>query len=380
MAGIRTWMLAFCLTLAVWPASAHRLGESYLYIDVTENGISGELHIRLADFAKAVPMDADRDGTVDDAEFRRVRAQAYAYLEGRVRFFADGREHEVRFGDFRFFGDASGRQVAIAVSLPTLGPPPDVIEAEYRFLFDGPDPAHRTMLIQSSSTRLRIEQNETAESLVFGPGAERQSLDLRPRPKTQILGDFFLHGMRQMMRSVPHLCVVVALIMPWFLRRDDGRRAPTGAFRGGLTLLLFAAVFVAALAAGAALSAFDVVEVGRREVFAACALSLGLLALDTWRPVPGAGRALVVLAAGLLLGLASPVFGNQLGLDRGFPEVALIAFAGGTMASVAVITAFVLPLFWLTRTFPAYEFAVLRGGSVAIAGLGVLWFAARLWL
>ena len=360
-------------------AWAHRPGESYVYIDVAPDGISGELHIRLNDFGKALPLDADGDGVVQPEEFARAKGEALAYLDGRLRFFASGVEHPPQFGAMRYFGNPGDMLVAISFDLPTLGPPPDVMEAEYRFLYDGPMPEHGAMLIQASSYKLGVSDNEAMPSLIFGRGAERQSLDLRPRPGGDVFSDFVSHGIQQILGRLPHLSILAILLLPVVMHRSGGswspRATPKG-MAGAVTIAL--ALFTVGLVAGAVLRDIDALDIGRKSTFAAIAVAAGFVAADNWRPFSFMSRPVVAAVSGVALGLASSNYSNRIALDRGLVETALAGFGLGVLISSLIVAAFMVPLLWLARSSTLFGTPALRIGTLSLAAVAVIGVASRI--
>ncbi len=372
--------LRYLLALAVliWtgtPAEAHRVGESYIYVDVTDDEMTGRFHIRLADLTKAVDLDANGDGRADDAEFEAKSDQVNDYLADRLSFFTGGERHKVRFSGHGFFGPEDARQVDIRFEIPTLGPPPEALEVEYRFLYDRVDPAHRPMLLQASNTRLRLKDNEAMVSLVFEPGAERQVLSLVPPPFAELFGRFVLRGVYQILKEPVRILFAIILFLPAVMLRTGTGWTPGETTRGAIadavqSLTLFAVGFTAALA----LPVFQVLTPAKEVAQALFVLSFVLLAVDNFRPFRYLSRAQVALLLGVLHGLGPNVFIKKLGLNEGFAEIALPGFGVGILLAMALIAGVVVPLVALVCREPLYHRFALRYSCLPLMLAAGLWF------
>ena len=357
------------------PADAHRVGESYVYIDVTDQEMTGRFHIRLADLTKAVNLDTDGDGRAGDAEFEAKSAQVYDYLTDRLSFFTGGQAHKVRISSHGFFGPKDARQVDIRFDIPTLGPPPEALEIEYRFLYDGVDPAHRPMLLQASNSRLRLEKNEAMVSLVFEPGAERQVLSLVPPPLPEIFGRFVVRGVYQILKDPVRILFVIVLFLPAVMLRSGTSWTPGETIRGAIAYARRVATgFALGFTAALALPAFQIVTPAKEIAQILFVLSFIILAVDNFRPLPYLGRTQVALVLGLLQGLGPNVFMRKLGLDEGFVEIALPGFGVGIWLAMALIAAFVIPLIALVCEAPLYQRLALRYSSLPLTLAAVIWF------
>jgi len=369
----------FVCALAATAAFAHRPGESYVYIDVTDTEMSGEFHIRLADMAKALELDADGDGSITDAEVEAQRAEIFDDLEGRLFFYAGGARHRIEPQHLRFFGNPKVRQMVVEFDLPSLTPVPDTVDVAYRFLYDGPDPAHRPMLLQNSNTRLRLAENEWYVSLVFEPGAERHTLSLVPPPAAPLFVQFMLHGAYMMLSQLDRLLLIGVLLLPVVVRRQsgswqsqvDGAAAARSVAATGLAL---------ALGMAAALYIRTTYDLRLAPPYDSglLVLSLALVAADNFRPIPKVRRWQVALAAGLLQGAGRNDYVGLSGLTKGMPEIVLSGFALGVMLAFAVVAAVLVPILVLVQDTRLYRVAALRLGSVLLVGVGAAWFATRM--
>ncbi len=366
------------LPMLAAPVQAHRLGESYIYVDVNDVEMIGRFHIRLADVNKAVSLDANGDGIVSEAEFDTRAPDVYRYLTERLSFHAGGAAHRVEISGHRYFGSPIARQVSIEFAIPSLGPPPDAISVEYRFLYDGPDPAHRPMLLQASNTRLNLEDNESMVSLVFGTEAQRQELSLVAPPRLEIFRSFALDGLFRILSKPIRILAALALLLPVVMLRSGAAwraRETAGSVASDAAVVVTA--FTLAFAATLALPTYGLLVPSKLAAQALFAVSIVLLAVDNFRPLPRLRRVHVALIVGALQGLGPNGFVDDLGLNRGFAEIALGGFGLGIWVAMALIAGVALPLLFLVRSAPLYEKVALRYASVPLMLGAALWFVGE---
>jgi hypothetical protein len=376
---LRFLITALFLAGSLGAARAHRPGESYVYIDVTDDGLSGEFHIRLEDVAKAFDLDRDGDGITTEAEVAAGADSIRADLAGRLFFFRDGERHAIAPTALEFFGHARVRQMRLKFDVPGFGPPPEAIDVEYRFLYDGADPDHRPMLLQASNTRMRLAENEATVSLVFEPGAERQTVSLVPPPRGPLFLEFLLHGVRQILGDPDRLLLAVALLLPVVARRRPGRWDPFATLKDSVrNAAVAAAAFGGGLAAALIVLSYVPFRGGPLLGDGLLALSLILVAVDNFRPLPGLARWHVAALAGALQGAGRNDYGGFVGLNGGLVEAVPTGFGAGAAVAVLAVALVIVPALILVRDLPIYRLAALRLGSVALVGVSAAWFTTKL--
>ena len=78
-------------------ASAHTLGEGYLFINVSDEALAGRYEITLTDLDKAVPIDTNQDGKVVEAEVDAAIDRIKAYFGERIGLGNGTSEYPMRF-------------------------------------------------------------------------------------------------------------------------------------------------------------------------------------------------------------------------------------------------------------------------------------------
>jgi hypothetical protein len=126
------------------------------------------------------------------------------------------------------------------------------------------------------------------------------------------------------------------------------------------------------------LAALGVVSVSAQVIEPAIAASVALAALDNLRPCFGSQRWSIAFALGLLHGFGFSSALADLGLRGAGLLRALFAFNAGVELGQLALVALFLPLAFLLRRQWLYRWLLLRGGSLAIGCVSLIWLFERM--
>lgn len=368
-------LMAFFL---VSTASAHRLGESYIYLNVTDQALSGRYEVTLTDLAKVGSFDADADGVVSETEFNAAAARVYAYLQPRLRFYHQGSTHGVQITGHDFLHLDTATFALVRFEVPSLGVPPEKIEAEYRFLFDREDPTHRGLLVIESNTRSGIKDNESQVSAIFGPGDERKQFNLEGVQWQDVFLDFVAHGAWHIWIGFDHILFLIALLLPSVLFLRSGNWEPVGTFREAFFYVLkVVTLFTVAHTITLSLAALKIVEMPSQWVESIIAISIAVVALNNLYPFLRGKSWLIVFFFGLFHGLGFANVLAPLGVSPQSTTSALLGFNLGVELGQIAIVLLVFPLLYLAREQAAYRTVFLKLSSFALIGISLFWFVER---
>jgi uncharacterized membrane protein len=184
-------------------------------------------------------------------------------------------------------------------------------------------------------------------------------------------------GMAHILSGLDHVLFLLALLLPSVLTRRASTRA-SESWRPLLgDVLKVVTAFTVAHSLTLALAALGLVNMSSALVEPAIAASVAIAALDNLWPVFGSGRASIAFALGLLHGFGFSSALSDLGLSGGALLQALLSFNVGVELGQLALIALFLPVAFALRNARAYEFVLVRGGSLAIAALALVWFAER---
>ena len=118
------------------PLLAHRPGEGYIFIYRDQSALGGRIEFNLEDLDRGVPLDRDDDGTVSEAEFEAGYGAVEAYVRERIRLGTASTDYELAFVSHDVETYPIGRYARLHFVVAGLSVPPDLLEVEYRALFD----------------------------------------------------------------------------------------------------------------------------------------------------------------------------------------------------------------------------------------------------
>ena len=175
MAWVKTRLVLVTLGLVVVvsaPLLAHRPGEGYIFIHRDQSALGGRIEFRLEDLDQGVPLDRDGDGSVSEAEFEAGYAAVEAYVRERVLLGTASTDYELAFVSHDVETYPVGRFARLHFVIAGLSMPPDLLEIEYRALFDV-IPDHRGFLVVERNSATNEIRAVRAPGSSAAPGADQ---------------------------------------------------------------------------------------------------------------------------------------------------------------------------------------------------------------
>lgn len=380
MKGLLFRIFAFLLmAFTVSNASAHRLGESYIFLSVTEQALSGRIEVTETDLAKLPNIDANQDGIVDEAEFQASATTIYSTLQRALVFRNEGVTHPIKIVSHDLLNIEDLTTFAqLQFEVPSLTAPPQEINAEYRFLFDGIDPQHRGLLVIENNPRAGISDNESEISVIFGPGNEQHRFNLDGVPWTQVFVNFVKHGVWHIWIGFDHILFLVALLLPSVLLLGKQGWEPVQTFREAFIYVLkVVTLFTVAHTITLSLAALKIVSLPSQWVEAIIAASIAVVALNNLYPFLRGRTWSVVFLFGLFHGLGFANVLEPLGVSPHSTVSALIGFnIGVEIGQIAIVLA-IFPMLFLLRERPLYRGGFLKFASFALIAISMFWLLER---
>ena len=376
---------AFAALLAASPAMAHRMGESYVYLDVEETALTGRFEVTLDHLNQVVPLDADSNGVITTEEFDARTAAAYAYMAPRLIFHSNGEAHPVQITGHDFLELDTAIFAQIRFEIPSLGVPPETLDAEYAFLFDGPDPSHRGLLLIERNLAAGIDANESQHSLIFRPGEERQTFNIAGPPWNVVFNRFLREGIYHIVPiGYDHILFLISLLLPSVLIRRDGGAGAVGQWEAApnfrepfIYVVKVVTVFTIAHTITLSLAALNIVHLPVTLIEAIIAASIIIVALNNMFPLFKGDIFMIVFLLGLFQGFGFANVLDPLGAQGPSLIPALAAFNIGVEIGQLMIVLAVFPILYLIRNASLYQLFILRTGSVALIAVACFWFFER---
>lgn len=353
------------------------MGEGYIYLTAADDGVAGRVEATLGDLNQAVPMDDDADGTVTVGEFEKHYSEVEAYVAERVAVGTGGRDFPLRFTSHDVLKLKWGVFALFSFVAEGVSSPPDVIEAEYRLLFDE-IPGHRGLLLIERNDRTGLEANESTWSAVFSPSEPRQEVDLTEEVVAHGFLSYLRHGVHHILIGTDHVLFILALLMTSVLRREGTHWKPVAAFRPALiNVVKVITLFTIAHSVTLSVAALGWIDLTPRIVESIIALSVLVAALNNVRPFFGDWTWGVIFAFGLFHGMGFASVLTHLTFELRTLAFSLLGFNVGVELGQLGIILLAFPICYALREKPFYLKGVLPIGSLLIALAAGVWFVER---
>ena len=381
MSCSRRALLAAALAAALAaPAFAHRTGEGYIYIVADDNGLSGRVEATIEDLSKAISMDDDGDGEVSREEFDTHFAQVESYVLERVAVGTEGADYPMQLVSYELLDVGFGTFAQMAFVTDGPDSPPEVVEAEYRLLYDA-IPEHRGLLLIEHNVRTGQTQNESVWSAVFTPDEPRHSVDLNEPVIAHGFRSYLKHGVHHILIGTDHVLFILALLMVSVLRREGPGWAPVERFLPALiNVAKVITLFTVAHSVTLSLAALGVIDLSPRIVESIIALSVLVAALNNIRPFFGDWTWSVIFGFGLFHGMGFASVLTHLIIEPALLVKSLLGFNVGVEIGQLAIIAVAFPVLFVFRKMTFYRKLLLPVGSAAIAIVAAVWFVERAFL
>lgn len=410
-------LIGLALAMAAAGAAAHKSSDAYLQLQVQGTRIDQRIDIALRDLDRELTLDANGDDVLTWGEVRTRWAEIEALADAGLQLQAEGSRCRPGPGARPQLDEHSDGRYAVLERTWTCDAPVHALSLDYR-LFAASDPTHRGIL------RATQEGLALTAALVPGAAARRLFPGGSDAPQSPVHGglDFLAEGVHHILIGTDHILFLLALLLPAVLvRRGRPPRgaagpAPGAIAQGASATLALRALPIAALlpwrlgAAPAAavpwqaapafgpalrevlkvvtaftvahsvtlaLAVLGVVNPPSRWIESLIAASVVLAAINNLVPVADTGRWRFTFGFGLVHGFGFAGALKDLGLADAGLAGPLFAFnLGVELGQIALVLLFV-PLAWALRERGFYTRWVLRGGSVLIAAVALVWLVER---
>jgi hypothetical protein len=370
---MRRCLVVMLVLLAASEGRAHNVGESYLYLQVHRDTVTGRFEMPLEDFNRALGLaGTDREITAGNLDQRIGFLQDYYRRHVTI---ADRRGPlEIRFTNHRVL-NARGGYALLSFDLGGLDGIPDVLTFDYSVLFDE-EPGHRGFLLVEHNWATGTFANENRVSLVFGPRARRQDFSLASSGRLQGFLALVRLGAEHILLGLDHAFFLIALLLPAALRR--GRQGWQALERLQPALWNVAKIltaFVAAHVVALTLAALGLLRLPDALVETAIAASTTLAAANVLVPLFRGRDWWIVFGLSLFHGLGLAGGLTDLGVLGEHLTLSLVAFILGVEIGHVLIAAVLFPVLFLLRRLGLYRRVVLplaAAGMILVSGVWVV--------
>lgn len=382
----RVLVVSFLMTVLAWmlllasAASAHRIDESYIYMDIYDTEIEGRLEFRVVDINAELGLDIPDDLAAAEAALDDVIGDILAYAEPRFGLGTEGASWTVEFtDDHELLDTENGVFVVIPFEVvESFETVPETVDVFYEAFVLGND-NHKGFFHIGNYWEGGIFANESDPFLRFFDADDtRQTFDLDDPDFWGGLWGVVELGVDHIRIGTDHILFLVALLLPSVLVFTH-KWEPAPSFSSALwRILKIATSFTVAHSITLSLAGFGVIELPSKPVETIIAISIILAALHNFFPIFQNKEWVLAFAFGLFHGLGFAGLLTELGLDRTNRVWSLFAFNLGVEIGQVVILLLLFPALFLLRRTRLYHAGFFKLGSVLLIAVAAIWASERI--
>ena len=373
---------ALLMVFGASPVSAHTGDQSYIYLDVTEQSLTGRLELPMV--AIRAVLDLDLDGSDEERlqEFEQNLPAIHQYADDHFDIGANGSDWDVTFGDPEIFFSDEPEVDDNYLILPFQV---DVADAEVPRLFDvrfdaffDEEAAEDALLLIANDWQTGIIENGREDLATFDGGTRDQTIDLGDPSRFKNFTSSMKLGVKHIQTGPDHILFVLVLLLPSVLVFSSGVWRPTNGFLPALwRVLKIVTMFTVAHSITFTLAGLGLVPLpSPRIVESVIALSIAAAALHNLRPVVANKEWLISFVFGLFHGLGFASLVSGLDVSRGTQLVSLLGRNVGIEIGQAIVVLLLFPaLFILRRTNLYRPFFIAVSVLLIVVSLG--WMVER---
>ena len=359
-------------------ALAHTTGETYVWLNVEANNITGRVEVNLRDLREKMGIDVPDTGEQRIGLLEEHREEILYYIRQHYRIEAGGQEVPLEFTTIGLLDlPAEEGNYAQFFYVTPKGTVPDLVTITNN-LFLEDDFIHRSLVCVERNRKSGQEFEGEFAAMVFGAHNTVQDLDLthielllRPR-------DFIWQGVLHIWIGTDHILFIITLLLPAVLIYHEAMWTPVPNFKTAFwNIIRIITIFTVAHSVTLSMAALGLVSVPSRIVESVIALSIILVAVNAISPKFRDKAWLVIFVFGLFHGMGFASVMSELPFRMMHLVKVLIGFNIGVELGQLAIVFAVFPVIFLLRKTNAYVPVILKGGSAVTAVIACFWFIER---
>lgn len=372
---LRGCFLVILAALGSAEVRAHTLGESYLYLQIYQDRVSGRFEIAFSDLNPALGLSGtDLELTLENFGDRVGFLKDY-YLE-HVTISDTRGPLPIHFKAHRVLEVGEGYAL-LPFDLGGLDEVPDVLTIDYSVLFDE-EPSHRGFLLVEYNWATGTFANENRISLVFSPSSRRQDFDLTSSGRWRGFTAVVRLGVEHIWEGVDHILFLVALLLPAVLRREEKSWREVERFMPALVhVVKIVTGFTLAHSVTLSLAALGLVHLPGRLVEVVIAASIAIAAADLLVPLFKQRIFWVVVGFGLFHGFGFAGALSEMGVLKEHLGLSLFAFNLGVEIGQVAIVAALVPILFLLRRLTVYRTVAVPVAAASMILIAGAWVVER---
>jgi len=357
---------------------AHALEQSYVYLTVSDNSLSGRIELNIPDLNSALGTDLATDGSLTEADIAPLIEDIRVYLTSRVGLAPNGAAAKsLPLTNYEVSSIPLTQYLIYHFEFPEFDSKLQYVDVDYEVLFDEV-PSHRGMLIIETNWGTGTFENEAQVSLDFSGSNTSQRLDLSNSSVWRGFGVLVRQGIYHIWIGIDHILFLIALLLPSVVRRESGVWTPVTDFRPAFIYVIkVVTIFTVAHTITLSLASLDLFTMPSRLVESVIALSIAIAAAEVLYPIFRGRIWVIVFLFGLFHGFGFATVLGELGIPPKYVVHSLLGFNIGVEIGQVAIVCMVFPLLYLFRTSWVYRRVVLAYGSIMLIIVSLYWFIER---
>ena len=376
--GLRFLRPCLFMMIAAFVAAeshAHNVGDSYLYLQIYEDSVSGRFEIALSDFNSALGLSGTELEITQDTIDDQI-GFLQDYYSGHVTISSEQGVLPIEFTGYVVL-DVDDGFARLSFDLGGLHEVPDVLTFDYSVLFDE-EPSHRGFLLVEHNWATGTFANENRISLVFGSSTRRQDFDLSSSGRLRGFLALVRLGAEHMLEGLDHVFFLLALLSTVALRREGRDWQPVERFRPALwKAITIVTAFAAAHAVALTLTALGLLHLREAVVETMIAASTTLAAANILLPLIRERVWWIIFGLSLFHGLGFAAGLMDLGVLEEHLGLSVVAFNLGVEAGQLLVVLVLSPLLFLVRRLGIYRQVVLPVAAIGMILVSGVWVIER---
>jgi len=380
-------LLVLVLSVFQSVAYAHNPEQSYIYLQIHDDSITGRFEVTTKDLNKVFGSNLKADLTKEDLAQYLTKLQDYIFQNAKFSSKDDG-EYKIKFTDTSFLrAKTFGDFVQLNFDLEGIKKVPEKMDVKYEaFIKD--IPGHSSLLVIEENKKVGIADNESIHSLAFSAGDIEKELLTSEGILLRGLWEMIRSGVWHIWIGFDHILFLIALLLPsvlTFRTKDEDIQPeskdrfwrPVEKFKPALiNVIKIVTFFTIAHSITLCLAALGVINLPSRLVESIIAISIALAAIHNIFPLVSGREWLIAFIFGLFHGFGFAGILAEKGLGGNYLAISVFGFNLGVEIGQVVIIALIFPiLFLLRKTFLYPKIRVY--GSIFLILIAIYWFTER---
>ncbi len=381
-AAFATVATVLAVLAAPGTSSAHAGDESYVYLDVADDDLRGQVEMPYGDIRTALGLELEGSEAEIRAELASNVGMLQEYADAHLSIGDASRTWDLAFDGVLTLSEAYEveGEYAILPFVVDLGgvEVPQTLTVSFDPFFDEVDGRSALLLIANDWKR-GVFDNEREALVQFDAAARTHTVDLGSTSQWKNFSESMNLGVDHIKTGPDHIFFVLVLLLPSVLVYTTARWLPTATFGSSLwRVLKIVSMFTVAHSITFTLAGLDILPLPpSRVVESIIAGSIAAAALHNLWPVGANKEWVIAFAFGLFHGMGFASLVSDLEVSRSTQLISLLGRNVGIEIGQAFVVLVVFPgLFLLRRTVYFRPFFLV--GSLVLAFVSLGWMLERI--